>query len=56
MLLALHLGRWKEAGQLRPEQLSVGKLNNVRAALEVCRRARTVLDANGTMAGVPDDG
>ena len=56
MLLALHPGRWKQAGQLCPEQLSVGKLNNVRAALEVCRRARTVLSANGIMVGVPDDG
>jgi glutaryl-CoA dehydrogenase len=52
-LLALHLGRLKEAGRLRPEQLSVGKLNNVRAALEVCRTARTVLGANGIMREYP---
>lgn len=52
-LLALHLGRLKEAGRLRPEQLSVGKLNNVRSALEVCRTARTVLGANGIMQEYP---
>jgi glutaryl-CoA dehydrogenase len=52
-LLALHLGRLKQAGWLRPEQLSVGKLNNVRAALEICRNARTVLGANGIMGEYP---
>jgi glutaryl-CoA dehydrogenase len=52
-LLALHLGRLKEADRLRPEQLSVGKLNNVRAALEICRTARTVLGANGIMQEYP---
>jgi glutaryl-CoA dehydrogenase len=52
-LLALHLGRLKERGRLRPEQLSVGKLNNVRAALEVCRTARTILGANGIMQEYP---
>jgi glutaryl-CoA dehydrogenase len=52
-LLALHLGRLKEAGRLHPEQLSVGKLNNVRAALEICRTARTVLGANGIMREYP---
>jgi glutaryl-CoA dehydrogenase len=52
-LLALHLGRLKEAGRLHPQQLSVGKLNNVRSTLEVCRVARTVLGANGVMAAYP---
>lgn len=47
MMLALHLGRLKDAGRLRPEQVSVGKLNNVTKALEICRTARTVLGANG---------
>ncbi|MFX4273620.1 acyl-CoA dehydrogenase family protein [Propionibacteriaceae bacterium Y1685] len=47
MLLALHLGRLKEAGTLRPEQVSLGKLNNVRTALAVAREARTILGANG---------
>jgi glutaryl-CoA dehydrogenase len=46
-LLALHLGRRKDAGTLRPEQVSLGKLNNVREALEICRTARTILGANG---------
>jgi len=38
VLLALHLGRRKEAGTLRPEQVSLGKFNNVREAREICRR------------------
>ncbi|MFK5689094.1 acyl-CoA dehydrogenase family protein [Ornithinimicrobium sp. LYQ92] len=46
-LLALHLGRLKDGPGLAPEQVSVGKLNNVTAAIEVCRSARTVLGANG---------
>ncbi len=52
-LLALHLGRLKEAGRLRPEQLSLGKLNNVRAALAICRQARTILGANGVTLEYP---
>ncbi|WP_326599783.1 acyl-CoA dehydrogenase family protein [Streptomyces sp. NBC_01803] len=47
VLLALHLGRRLDAGRLRPEQVSFGKLNNVREALEICRTARTILGANG---------
>jgi glutaryl-CoA dehydrogenase len=50
MLLALHLGRRKDAGGLRPEQVSAGKLNNVRAALEIARECRTILGANGISA------
>lgn len=46
-LLALHLGRLKDAGQIRPEQISLGKLNNVREALKVAREARTILGGNG---------
>jgi glutaryl-CoA dehydrogenase len=53
LLLALHLGRRKDAGLLRPEQVSFGKLNNVRAALEICRTARTVLGANGISLEYP---
>lgn len=53
LLLALHLGRRKDAGTLRPEQVSLGKLNNVRAALEICRTARTVLGANGISLEYP---
>jgi glutaryl-CoA dehydrogenase len=47
MLLALHLGRLKDHGGLRPEQVSVGKLNNVREALAIARECRTILGANG---------
>jgi glutaryl-CoA dehydrogenase len=46
-LLALHLGRKKDAGTLLPEQISFGKLNNVREAIEVAREARTVFGGNG---------
>jgi glutaryl-CoA dehydrogenase len=53
MLLALHLGRRKDAGTLRPEQVSVGKLNNVREALQIAREARTILGANGITLEYP---
>ncbi|SFB62940.1 glutaryl-CoA dehydrogenase [Amycolatopsis marina] len=52
-LLALHLGRLKDAGTLRPEQVSMGKLANVNAALEVARTARQVLGANGITLDYP---
>jgi glutaryl-CoA dehydrogenase len=52
-LLALHLGRLKDAGQLRPEQVSLGKLANVDAALDVARTARQVLGANGVTLEYP---
>jgi len=53
LLLAAHLGRLKDAGQLRPEQVSVGKLANVDAALDVARQARQVLGANGITLEYP---
>ena len=46
-LLALHLGRRKDAGTLTPEQVSFGKFDNVRNALDVARTARSILGANG---------
>ncbi|MFF1382340.1 acyl-CoA dehydrogenase family protein [Arthrobacter sp. NPDC058288] len=46
-MLALHLGRLKDAGTLRPEQISLGKLNNVREALAIAREARSILGGNG---------
>ncbi|MCW2959163.1 MAG: acyl-CoA dehydrogenase domain protein [Solirubrobacterales bacterium] len=52
-LLALHLGRMKDLGCLRPEHVSLGKLTNVRGALDVCRQARTVLGANGITLEYP---
>jgi len=47
LLLALHLGRRMDSGTLRPEQVSYGKLNSVREAIEIARTARTILGANG---------
>ena len=47
MLVALQTGRLKDAGTLRPEQISLGKLNNVREAIAICRQARTILGGNG---------
>lgn len=47
MLLAAHLGRLKDAGRIRPEQISAGKLNNVRAALAIARECRTILGGSG---------
>ncbi len=52
-LLALHLGRMKDEGRLRPEHVSMGKLGNVNAALEVARTARQVLGANGVTLEYP---
>lgn len=52
-LLALHLGRLKDSGQLLPEHVSMGKLNNVNDALEVARTARQVLGANGISLEYP---
>ncbi|WP_044374708.1 acyl-CoA dehydrogenase family protein [Streptomyces noursei] len=53
VLLAHHLGRRRDAGTLRPEQISFGKLNNVREAIDICRTARTVLGANGISLEYP---
>ncbi|GLZ57042.1 acyl-CoA dehydrogenase family protein [Micromonospora sp. NBRC 107095] len=52
-LLALHLGRLADARRLRPEQVSVGKLNNVREALAIARQCRTILGANGVSGEYP---
>ena len=52
-LLALHLGRLKEAGKITPEQVSLGKMANVRTAIEIARQARTVLGANGITLEYP---
>jgi glutaryl-CoA dehydrogenase len=49
-LVALHLGRLKDAGRLSSEQVSFGKLDNVRTALEIARSARSVMGANGVTA------
>ena len=52
-LLALHLGRKKDAGTLATPHVSVGKLDNVRMALEVAREARSLLGANGITLEYP---
>ena len=52
-LLAIHLGQLKDAGRLRPEQVSVGKLNNVREAIKIARECRTILGANGISLEYP---
>jgi glutaryl-CoA dehydrogenase len=53
LLLALHLGRLKDAGTLRPEQVSIGKLNNVREAINVARTCRTILGGTGITLEYP---
>jgi glutaryl-CoA dehydrogenase len=53
LLLAHHLGRLKDEERVRPEQISMGKLNNVREALEIARTARTILGASGITLEYP---
>jgi glutaryl-CoA dehydrogenase len=53
MLVALHLGRLKDEGKAAPQQISFGKLNNVREALAIAREARTILGANGVTLEYP---
>jgi glutaryl-CoA dehydrogenase len=53
MLLALHLGRLKDAGKLDSAQVSLGKLNNVREAIEIARECRTILAAAGITLEYP---
>ncbi|WP_197358447.1 acyl-CoA dehydrogenase family protein, partial [Streptomyces clavuligerus] len=53
ILLAHHLGVRMDAGRLLPEQVSFGKLNNVREAIDICRTARTILGANGISLEYP---
>jgi glutaryl-CoA dehydrogenase len=53
MLLALHLGRRKDEGTLTPEQISFGKLDNVRNALDNARLARSILGGNGITLEYP---
>ena len=52
-LLALHLGRLKDEERVRPEQISLGKLNNVREAIEIARTSRTILGGNGVTLEYP---
>lgn len=52
-LLALHLGRLKDAGKISSQQVSLGKLNNVREAIAIARECRTILGANGITLEYP---
>ncbi len=52
-LVALHVGRMKDAGTLASPQISFAKMDNVRMALEVAREARSVLGANGITTEYP---
>jgi len=53
LLLALHLGRLKDAGRIAPKQVSLGKLNNAREAIAIARECRTILGANGITSEYP---
>ncbi len=53
MLLALHLGRLKDAGTITGTQVSIGKLNNVRESIKIARECRTILAANGITLEYP---
>ncbi len=52
-LLAYRLGHLKDAGQLRHDQISMAKRNNVAIALETSRMARDILGANGILSDYP---
>lgn len=52
-LLAYHLGRLKDRGELTPEQVSTGKLNSTREAIAIARECRTILGANGITLEYP---
>ena len=53
LLVALQVGRNKDAGRSSPQQISFGKLNNVRAAIDIAREARAILGANGITLEYP---
>ena len=53
LLLALHLGRLKDGGGVKAEQISLGKLNNVREAIEIARTCRTILGGSGITLEYP---
>ncbi|MCX6430326.1 MAG: acyl-CoA dehydrogenase family protein, partial [Actinobacteria bacterium] len=53
MLLALHLGKLKDADEIRPEQISMGKFNNVEAAISIARECRSILGAAGITTEYP---
>ena len=52
-LVALHIGRMKDEGLATPQHVSFGKFDNVRAAIEIAREARSILGANGITLEYP---
>jgi glutaryl-CoA dehydrogenase len=52
-LTARRLGELKDAGRIQPHQISFGKFSNVRAALEICREARSILGGSGITTEYP---
>jgi glutaryl-CoA dehydrogenase len=52
-LTARRLGELKDAGRITPYQVSFGKFANVRAALEICREARSILGGSGITTEYP---
>ena len=52
-LLAYHLGRAKDKGEATPEMVSLGKMNNVDAAIQIARMARDIHGANGILNEYP---
>jgi glutaryl-CoA dehydrogenase len=53
MLADLQRAQLKEAGKITPEQVSLGKMSNVRTAIDIAREARTILGANGVTLEYP---
>jgi len=53
LILALHIGRLKEQGKVRPEQISIGKFSSVKRALDITRECRSILGANGITLEYP---
>lgn len=52
-LLALHIGKLKDAGAVKPEHISVGKFNNAKAALDIARESRSILGGAGISLEYP---
>ena len=52
-LTARRLGELKDAGRAEPKHISFGKFHNVRAALEICREARSILGGSGITTEYP---
>ncbi|MFM6967668.1 MAG: acyl-CoA dehydrogenase family protein, partial [Microbacteriaceae bacterium] len=53
VLLSHHIGKLKDSGNLAVEQISVGKLNNVREAIKIVSTVRSILGGDGVTAEYP---